>query len=111
MSYKPIDWCTGWFDSFAVGFHRKLWISSCFVVFWSLWDHRNKLVFENKRMEWIELAYLIKVKVGFWMRGWCPEWQRPPRNEWKWNVDGSSRGKPGAAGIGGVLHNDWRNIG
>jgi hypothetical protein len=74
------------------------------------------------------------------MRGWCPEcpfspieitrnlrsvckwrkmqtikmsseWQRPPRNEWKWNVDGSSRGKPGAACIGGVLRNDWRNIG
>jgi hypothetical protein len=61
-------------------------------------------------MEWIELAYLIKVKVGFWMRGWCPEWQRPPRNEWKWNVDGSSRGKPGAAGIGGVLRNDCGEI-
>jgi hypothetical protein len=26
----------------------------------------------------------------------CP----PPQNVWKWNVDGSSKGKPGAAGIG-----------
>ncbi|GAU22614.1 hypothetical protein TSUD_234360 [Trifolium subterraneum] len=73
MSYNPIDWCIVWFATFAGGFQQKLWISSCFVVFWSLWDHRNNLVFENKMMEWIELAYLIKIRVGFWLRGWCPE--------------------------------------
>ncbi|KAL6527395.1 hypothetical protein OROGR_016485 [Orobanche gracilis] len=30
-------------------------------------------------------------------------WQPPPHNVLKWNVDGSSNGKPGNAGIGGVL--------
>ncbi|MCH93148.1 N-terminal acetyltransferase complex ARD1 subunit-like protein [Trifolium medium] len=38
------------------------------------------------------------------------ERQRPAQNEWKWNVDGSSKGKPGAAGIGGVLRNDRGDI-
>jgi hypothetical protein len=90
-------------------------------------------------MDWIELAYLIKIRVGFWLKGWCPEcpfspvdlsrsleavcnwnkkqtvsksleWKRPPQNVWKWNVDGSSRGKPGAASIGGVLRNDCGEI-
>ncbi|KAK3199353.1 hypothetical protein Dsin_022768 [Dipteronia sinensis] len=33
------------------------------------------------------------------------EWFPPSVNGLKFNVDGSSRGKPGQAGIGGVLHN------
>lgn len=33
---------------------------------------------------------------------WCP----PPPNKWKWNVDGSSNGKPGMAAIGEVLRDD-----
>ncbi|MCH79922.1 N-terminal acetyltransferase complex ARD1 subunit-like protein [Trifolium medium] len=86
-------------------------------------------------MDWIEITYLIKLRVGFWLKGWCPEcpyspldlsrnlvevckwgkkqtvkrsleWQKPAQNEWKWNVDGSSKGNPGATGIGGVLRND-----
>lgn len=31
------------------------------------------------------------------------DWSPPPPNVLKWNVDGSSKGKPGEAGIGGVL--------
>jgi hypothetical protein len=73
MAYSPTEWFIIWSEACVSGFQRKLWLSSCFVVFWSLWDHRNKLVFENKKMNWIELAYLIKMRVGFWMKGWCPE--------------------------------------
>ena len=32
-------------------------------------------------------------------------WQPPPLGDLKWNVDGSSLGKPGLAGAGGVLRN------
>ncbi|MCI18000.1 hypothetical protein A2U01_0039151 [Trifolium medium] len=38
------------------------------------------------------------------------DWQRTAQNEWKWNVNGSSKGKPGAVGIGGVLRNDCGEI-
>ena len=34
--------------------------------------------------------------------GWCP----PPSGWIKFNVDGAAKGKPGPAGIGGVLRND-----
>lgn len=37
---------------------------------------------------------------------WCPH----PSNKLKWNGDGSSRGKPGEAGIGGVLRNEFGTI-
>ena len=36
----------------------------------------------------------------------CLQWQAPPSKALKWNVDGSAKGKPGRAGIGGVLHDD-----
>ncbi|KAK2408860.1 hypothetical protein QL285_044338 [Trifolium repens] len=134
MAASHVNWFEALLGVLSGGFKGKLWITSCFVVFYSLWDQRNKLAFENKKMEWLELAYLIKMRVGFWMKGWCPscpyspidltrdveavcnwrlkhtsrtcvEWNKPPYNVWKWNVDGSSRGKPGAAGIGGLLRN------
>jgi ribonuclease HI len=81
---------------------------------------------------------MIQLRLGFWLKGWnqlcafnpgdvvsevnlvrnwkplgkvrskissCP----PLPSIWKWNVDGSSRGKPSSAGIGGVLR-DCRSI-
>lgn len=37
-------------------------------------------------------------------------WEPPPSNSWKWNVDRYARGKPGPAGIGGVLCDDKGRI-
>lgn len=36
----------------------------------------------------------------------CLQWQAPLSKALKWNADGSYKGKPGRAGIGGVLHDD-----
>lgn len=33
-------------------------------------------------------------------------WNPPPHESLEWNVDGSSRGKPGPVGIGGVFRNE-----
>lgn len=33
------------------------------------------------------------------------EWQQPQGDVLKWNVDGTAKGKPGRAGIGGILRN------
>lgn len=77
----------------------------------------------------------IKLRLGFWLEGWSPScpfnpseiaykldyvrlwkekkevrrniaWSPPPPNKVKWNVDGSSRGKPGPTSIGGILRDD-----
>lgn len=37
-------------------------------------------------------------------------WQPLPINTWKWNVDGSARGKTGPPGKGGVLRDSNGNI-
>lgn len=79
------------------------------------------------------------MRLGFWLKGWdkkfpngpgdvannldCVriwkkerrqrpvlDWNPPPTNKLKWNVDGSAKGKPGEAGIGGVLRDEYGNI-
>lgn len=44
----------------------------CYVVFWSLWDQRNNVVFENKQPDWSQLVFLVKLRLGFWLKGWNP---------------------------------------
>lgn len=93
------------------------------------------MVFDKVEVDWDQEAFQIKLRLCFWMKGWeseCPynpsqlvsnlhevcsgrkvpkpreivPLQPPPHRSWKWNVDGSAKGKPGPTGIGGVLQND-----
>lgn len=117
-------------------FRRKLWISLFFFVVWSMWHQRNTVIIEKEQ---IDLNYLIKLRLGFWLKGWdknCPfnpgeiitkldcvrlcksirpprpmiSWCPPPANNLKWNVDGSSRGKQGEAGLERVLRDEYGTI-
>lgn len=92
------------------------------------------VIFDHAQIDWGKFAYLIRLRLGFWLRSWkqnCPYspgevvhnlecvkswkekkierpaivWCPPPLNKIKWNVDGFSRGKPSLAGIGGILRN------
>ena len=97
---------------------------------WTLWNHRNRVVFKNTppslsiHKEVIQRAAKFtlcaknlssnKPRVERFIR-----WERPIRSWFKLNTDGASLGNPGAAGGGGILCNDsgsWvrafvRNIG
>ena len=54
-------------------FRKKLWISLFFVVVWSIWYERNQAVFLNKIINWENVNYLIKLRLGYWVKGWCHE--------------------------------------
>lgn len=131
-----------WFDLWlrAVGgeFERQLWILLFYLVIWSLWSQRNRVVLNKTEIDWAEFCYLVKLRLGFWLKGWNQDvpfnlgevatklecvrlwrkrkeprqpvaWCVPPSNRLKSNVDGSARGKQGLAGIGGILRNDQGN--
>lgn len=130
-----VKWMEVWCESVDGSFRRKLRVSLHYVVLWSIWNTRNRVVFDKANTDWDHESYQIKLRLGFWMKGWatdCPyspgdlvinldgvsswkkvtnqrvksKWDPPPPRSWKWNVDGSSKGKLGPAGIGGVLRDD-----
>lgn len=61
-------------------FRRKLWISLHYVVLWSIWNARNKVVFEQAKIDWDCELYQIKLRLGFWMKDWEPECPYNPGN-------------------------------
>lgn len=94
-----------------------------FLIFWELWKARNMCKFVNKSMNgswtWIvksslSMFYLNSTHLSLLI--WISKWpcQKPllvscsqlPKGAYKLNVDGSSLGKPGHAGSGGLLRND-----
>ena len=44
-----------------------------FGFLWSVWHERNLIVFQNKTPNWENLCFIVKLRVGYWLKGWCPE--------------------------------------
>ncbi|XVF79317.1 hypothetical protein PTKIN_Ptkin14bG0211600 [Pterospermum kingtungense] len=116
----------------------KMWGMLFGAVAWSIWLCRNEVVFKGKNWELDHILDLIKLRLSMWMKArWlhlsmsmlnvdsshysvpfskasdmvrkssC--WIPPSEGMVKFNVDGSSFGKPDPVGIGGVLRNHKGN--
>ncbi|XVF78436.1 hypothetical protein PTKIN_Ptkin14bG0132900 [Pterospermum kingtungense] len=115
---------------------NKLWLMSFGVIVWTIWLFRNDMVFKNKQMDLLKIIDLIKYRLAIWAKAKWPHlqltvmdfiispntismpsnvkaprleaiWAKPLVGTVKFNVDGSAIGKPGPAGIGGVLRNHF----
>ena len=53
------------------GFEMKLWISLMYVVLWSIWRIRNRVIFEQYTPNWELESRMIKTSLGYWAKGWC----------------------------------------
>ena len=47
--------------------YRVLWAPIPLAVVWSIWNARNLKVFENKPVDWNEVADIIMARVAFWV--------------------------------------------
>lgn len=122
-------------DSLVYGkFQKKVWVMLFFSATWSMWLLRNDVIFKQKIPDYDTLFFLIVTRLCLWLKAIEPDfpysssdllrsaeglvrwtnsqklrigimWSPPMTNRFKWNVDGSSIGKPGPSGIGGVLRN------
>ena len=103
-----------------------------FAITWSIWLTRNDMVFNNYLLDFQQLCDTIKLRITMWYKAKWPNggeslmdvarfsnaikayaigktvrvitsWKHPPADAMKFNVDGSSKGKPRSVGIRGVF--------
>ncbi|EOY08309.1 Uncharacterized protein TCM_022646 [Theobroma cacao] len=121
-----------WVDLVQDVAKNKIWKMAFFVITWSIWLFRNKMVFNGKSWDELQLMDIIKTRIACWSKArWdnpclsfldlfrnlelgavCPkkksdkknlDWIKSLPDELKFNVDGAAKGCFGETGIGGVL--------
>lgn len=45
-----------------------IWEAIPMAVLWTIWNVRNKLVFENEAPDWVRTTDMIKSRVAFWVK-------------------------------------------
>ncbi|XVF78396.1 hypothetical protein PTKIN_Ptkin14bG0128700 [Pterospermum kingtungense] len=121
-----------WFSLLPGNCGNEIWEMSFGAILWSLRTLRNDVIFWNKKIDILLVVDLIKIRIALWAKAKWPDieqgvndifrflhcirvphkdkakwpvsvWSVPPFGSVKFNVDGSSLGKSGLAGIGGTL--------
>ena len=132
MHKEPMVALLAWQHALPNKCYKVMWKMAFFAIIWSIWLLRNDLVFNGKVFDFQQTIDIVKFRIASWFKAkWpnCPNtlldvvrfpntiqvsvaaknvkkvslWSTPPLGVLKFNVDGSARGKPGPAGIGGVL--------
>lgn len=58
-----------WWEDWKMNKQRRLiWDAIPMAVLWSVWNVRNKLVFENEAPDWNKISDLILSRVAFWVK-------------------------------------------
>ncbi|XP_021661916.2 uncharacterized protein LOC110651032 [Hevea brasiliensis] len=122
------------FLQYEFSWKTVFWMNPFFAITWSLRLKRNGRVFNSNESSIVALCSLILHRLSIWMKAnnvdfpfsgldllvsseyiksWTNVskqrplalWSAPLGSSLEWNVDGSSRGKPGESGMGGVVRN------
>ncbi|KAK2652020.1 hypothetical protein Ddye_011876 [Dipteronia dyeriana] len=122
----------GWPGLCASNDSKRAWFVLFFTVCWTIWENRNVVVFVGKEANFSMALDMIKFRMAWWFKNCgvgsnenltillldleirCVDenghkikvfrlWSPPIDHDLVFNVDGSSRGNPGLAGIRGVL--------
>ena len=52
------------------GQETKMWTTLFYVIIWSIWNLRNRVVLEQYKPDWSFELRQIKVRWGFWLKTW-----------------------------------------
>ncbi|KAK8303875.1 hypothetical protein V6Z12_D04G181300 [Gossypium hirsutum] len=90
-----------------------------FDVVWSIWSHRNEMIFNNKIWDRVQVIDVIFARASFddilhfplliqspirkKLARSSKRWHPPQSGFLKFNIDGAASGRDGLADIGGVL--------
>ncbi|XVF57148.1 hypothetical protein PTKIN_Ptkin06aG0180700 [Pterospermum kingtungense] len=121
-----------WQGALSVGTCSKIWRMVLLVSWWSLWLHRNNIVFNGINVNMDLLIHNACLRLAFWCKAKWSEvaqgmyevasypnliivpgktkksrggvcWNPPSEGILKFNMDGAARGCPGPTGIRGIL--------
>ncbi|XP_047948826.1 uncharacterized protein LOC125194617 [Salvia hispanica] len=67
-----------WFGNPFKNFDKQLWISMFYVITWSIWDIRNKIIFQAFMPNWEFEKRRHFWRLGIWVKGWCPDFPFSP---------------------------------
>ncbi|KAK2663529.1 hypothetical protein Ddye_002103 [Dipteronia dyeriana] len=134
------DWWRGWGGLCPKKNLRRAWVSMFFAIVWTIWESRNDKVFKLEAAILKKAMDLVKFRVAWWFKNLgkgssesislmiidiaerCLDQDKvkvPKMGDWippqleilKFNVDGSARGSPGQAGIGGSSSgSEWEGV-
>ena len=48
-----------------------MWVMFFYVIVWTLWNIRNKVIFEEHKPDWELEAWQVKMRWGFWLKAWA----------------------------------------
>ena len=134
ITKSMVEWAAGWGSLCPSRECKRAWSSLFFATVWTIWEVRNNKVFNNGESEMSLALDSIQFRIAWWFKHhgcgssvpltsllqgvseFCKDpvktkqriveaWVPPVLGALKFNVDGSSRGTLGLAGIGGVLRN------
>ena len=78
LSWGGINWITAadlksqfesWLEADIKGIEKKCWGCLFYVIIWSVWKYRNKIIFEGEAVNWEVL----------WWQHWCEQWCKESR--------------------------------
>ncbi|KAK8511783.1 hypothetical protein V6N12_000824 [Hibiscus sabdariffa] len=132
---NPKLFMEAWRDLCSSSF-SMVWSFIPFAVIWTLWLFRNEIVFNSKCLDWLQLVFCSKFRLGSWVKakfGECSlsldcivnnpfvvtnlcllprplasaqSWSPPPHGFAKLNVDGALSSSREAGGLGGLLRDE-----
>ncbi|KAK1562612.1 hypothetical protein Q3G72_014800 [Acer saccharum] len=129
------DWFMGWAGLSRSSKSNRAWNTLFFALTWTIWEARNQKVFHDTLISVANAADMLKFRLALWFKHHgkgsslpvstmmlnikesCSDpkpvkkrvgvaWSPPIGSALKFNVDGSARGNPGNAGVGGVLRDN-----
>ncbi|KAK2655689.1 hypothetical protein Ddye_008741 [Dipteronia dyeriana] len=138
-SASLLYWWKGWEGLRIAKKLKTTWVSMFFAIAWTIWKTRNGKVFRLEATSRAKAIDKVKFRVAWWFKN-CgkgsndmisilildiarrcldsgiskaskfKEWIPPIQEVLKFNIDGSVRGSPGQAGIGGILRDKSGNV-
>jgi len=69
---QKFRWFYGWWmaKTFHSKIQKKMFILAFFATAWSIWQKRNKMVFEEQAMDIQELILSIRWRIAWWSKAW-----------------------------------------